>query len=138
MASKNYFDGVLIKRPHTIQRWTENDIQDLLKCQDLDTGPDYFLENFFYIQHPLRGKLRYHAYDYQQKLLENYHKNRFSANLLGRQLGKCFEKSINICIMNKYTGKIYDIPVGKLYEYEKAKRDGHTLPDISQYERKTL
>jgi len=87
MASKN-LDGVLIKKANTTQRWSEKDIEDLMKCRDPDTGPEYFLQNFFYIQHPKKGKIKYDAYGYQNYLLESYHTHRFSVNMLGRQMGK--------------------------------------------------
>lgn len=88
MASNKHLDGNLIKRAHATQKWTQKEIEDLMKCQDPDTGPAYFLDNFFFIQHPTKGKLQYHAYDYQIELLQSYHTHRFSVNMLGRQLGK--------------------------------------------------
>ena len=87
MGSKN-LDGVLIKRANQKQKWSEEDIEHMLKCSDPITGPQYFLNNFFYIQHPTQGSLRYQAYDYQAELLKSYHAHRFSVNMLGRQLGK--------------------------------------------------
>ena len=87
MGSKNV-DNKLVKSAHTTQRFTEEDIENLLKCQDLKTGANFFLNNFFYIQHPTKGKIEYHAYAYQEKLLESYNNHRFSVNMLGRQLGK--------------------------------------------------
>jgi len=87
MGSKN-LDGVLIKKANTTQKWTEKDIEDLMKCQDPDQGPKYFLKNFFYIQHATKGQIKYDAFDYQDDLLESYHTHRFSVNMLGRQMGK--------------------------------------------------
>lgn len=87
MGSKN-LDGNLVKRAHVTQKWTEKDIEHLMECQNLVTGPAYFLDNFFSIQHPTKGKIDYHAYDYQKELLESYHNHRFSVNMLGRQMGK--------------------------------------------------
>jgi hypothetical protein len=46
------------------------------------------MENYFYIQHATRGKLKFVPFDYQIKLIDNYHNNRFSINMLGRQMGK--------------------------------------------------
>jgi hypothetical protein len=134
MGSKN-LDGNLVKKANVTQRWTEQDIEQLLKCQDPNTGPAFFLNNFFYIQHPVQGKLQYQAYEYQSKLLESYHTHRFSVNMLGRQMGKCLTNDINIRILNKTSGETYEIPIGKLYEYELAKREGKPLPDISQYKK---
>ena len=87
MASKS-LDGNLVKKAHAAQKYTEQHIQDLLACQDMDTGPTYFLNNFFSIQHPKKGKIPYKAYDYQDHLLNSYHTHRFSVNMLGRQMGK--------------------------------------------------
>ena len=109
-----------------------------MACQDPGTGPQYFLNNFFYIQHPTKGGIQYKAFDYQDELLESYNTNRFSVNMLGRQMGKCLTTDINICITNKITGKSYDIPIGKLYEYEYAKKYKLAVPDISQYECKKM
>lgn len=87
MGSKN-IDNKLVKSAHSTQKYTEDDIQDLLKCSDPVTGPHYFLDNFFYIQHPVKGKMQYTAFDYQRRLIDSYHNHRFNVNLLGRQLGK--------------------------------------------------
>ena len=87
MGSKN-IDNKLVKTAHSTQRYTERDIEDLLKCTDPINGPHYFLENFFYIQHPTRGKLKYEPFDYQRRLIDSYHQNRFNVNLLPRQTGK--------------------------------------------------
>jgi hypothetical protein len=87
MGSKN-IDNQLVKRAHASQKWTEKQIEDLIKCQDPVDGPHYFLENFFYIQHPTRGKLQYKPYDYQRRLIDSYHQHRFNVNLLPRQTGK--------------------------------------------------
>ena len=87
MGSKN-LDGKLVKTAHSTQRYTEQDIEDLMKCQDLVNGPHHFLDNFFYIQHPVKGKLRYEAFEYQRRLIDSYHQHRFNVNLLPRQTGK--------------------------------------------------
>jgi hypothetical protein len=85
MANNN---NKLIKNPHAVHKFTQKDIEDLMACQDPVTGPRYFLNNFFYIQHPKLGQIQYNAFDYQDELLESYNTNRFSVNMLGRQMGK--------------------------------------------------
>jgi hypothetical protein len=87
MGSKN-LDGNLVKRAYATQRYTEKDIEQLLACQDPVNGPHFFLENFFYIQHPTRGKLQYEPFEYQRRLIDSYHLHRFNVNLLPRQTGK--------------------------------------------------
>jgi hypothetical protein len=81
-------DGVLVKRANKRERYTEKEIADLSACTDPKTGPFYFLKNFFYIQHPVKGKLLFQPYEYQVRLIESYHNHRFNINLLPRQSGK--------------------------------------------------
>ena len=87
MGSKN-LDGQLVKKAHSTQKFTEQDIEDLLQSSDPINGPHYFLEHFFHIQHPIKGKLLYEPFDYQRRLIDSYHNNRFNVNLLPRQTGK--------------------------------------------------
>ena len=44
-------DGVLIKKAHKQERFTEQQIQDIVACANETTGYSYFVKNFFYIQH---------------------------------------------------------------------------------------
>jgi len=81
-------DGVLIKKAHKQERFTEQQVQEMLACADPVTGYDYFVKNFFYIQHPVKGKLLFEPYGYQERLLHSYHDNRFNINMLPRQSGK--------------------------------------------------
>lgn len=81
-------EGVLTKKAHSKEKYTQEQLDHFVKCADPITGPMYFLTKFFHIQHPVRGKLLYDPYDYQVDLVDTYHTNRFCINLLGRQLGK--------------------------------------------------
>ena len=81
-------DGVLTKKANTKDTYTEAQIQDLLQCMDPDRGYLYFEKNFAYIQHPVKGKLLFEPFDYQERLLESYHNFRFNINMLPRQTGK--------------------------------------------------
>jgi hypothetical protein len=81
-------EGVLIKKAHQRESYTEQQLEEFMKCADPVDGPFYFLDNFFYIQHPMKGKMLYHAYEYQQRLIETYHNYRFSISMMPRQTGK--------------------------------------------------
>ena len=81
-------DGVLIKKAHRQERFTEQQIADLAQCADPIRGYEYFCRNFFYIQHPTKGKLLFEPFDYQVRLLHSYHDFRFNINMLPRQTGK--------------------------------------------------
>jgi hypothetical protein len=61
---------------------------EFARCADPVTGPEYFMSNYFYIQHPVKGKMLYHPFEYQQRLIDTYHNNRFSISLMPRQTGK--------------------------------------------------
>ena len=87
MGSKN-LDGKLIKTAHVRQKYSETDIEDLMKCSDPVSGPAYFVSHFFYIQHATKGRITYDPFKYQEELLSSYHTHRFSVNMLGRQMGK--------------------------------------------------
>ena len=81
-------DQVLIKKPHRAETYEKPQLKEFAQCADPVTGPLYFLTNFFYIQHPIRGKLLYAPYDYQVRLIATYHNYRFNINMLPRQMGK--------------------------------------------------
>ena len=81
-------EGVLVKKAHTKEKFTENQVQDLLACADPNDGYLYFSKNFFYIQHPVKGKLLFEPFEYQIGLMHSYHDYRFNVNMLPRQSGK--------------------------------------------------
>lgn len=79
---------MLVKPPHTQESWTEYELREFAKCADPVTGPRYFMNTYFYIQHPTRGSMVYTAFEFQEKLIDTYHENRFSISLMPRQTGK--------------------------------------------------
>ena len=81
-------DGVLIKKAHRKTEFTTEQLQEFKKCADAKTGPEYFMSNFFSIQHPVHGNMKYSPYDYQKRLIHTYHDNRFSISMMPRQTGK--------------------------------------------------
>ena len=79
----------LVKTPYTKTKFANNQqLQDFIKCCDPKTGYLYFMDNYFYIQHPTRGSMLYHPWDYQKRLIETYHNYRYSISLMPRQSGK--------------------------------------------------
>jgi hypothetical protein len=87
MANKS-LDGVLTKKAHTTEKFTEDQVSHLLSCADPDNGYLHFAKNFFFIQHATKGKLLFEPFDYQVRLLNSYHHHRFNINMLPRQSGK--------------------------------------------------
>jgi len=78
----------LVKSPHQRQVYTQQQIDEFRMCADPVSGPIYFMDNFFYIQHPTQGRMLYHPYAYQRRLIETYHNHRFSISMMPRQTGK--------------------------------------------------
>ena len=81
-------ETALIKSPYSSTVYTDEQIEEFVKCADPITGPEYFMDNFFYIQHPTRGRMLYHPYEYQKRLIYTYHNYRFSISMMPRQTGK--------------------------------------------------
>jgi len=79
---------VLVKSPYKKEMYTDEQIEQFVKCADPLNGPHYFLENFFYIQHPTKGRMLYRPYEYQKRLIDTYHGYRFSISMMPRQTGK--------------------------------------------------
>jgi Terminase large subunit, T4likevirus-type, N-terminal/Terminase RNaseH-like domain len=81
-------ETAIIRSPYKSMSMTEHEILEFARCADPVTGPEYFLTNYFYIQHPVMGSIQYRPYEYQVRLINTYHNNRFSISLMPRQTGK--------------------------------------------------
>jgi hypothetical protein len=68
-------ETVLVKTPYKRTVFTDEQLAEFVACADPVTGPAYFMDNYFYIQHPTQGKMLYHPYDYQKRLIDDT--NRF-------------------------------------------------------------
>ena len=88
MPTPNNTESVLVKAPYRRTVFTEQQLAEFIACADPETGPEYFMDNFFHIQHPTRGKMLYHPFEYQKRLISTYHNYRFSISMMPRQTGK--------------------------------------------------
>ena len=52
--------------------YTEHQIHELARCADPVTGPQHFMDNYFFIQHPTKGAIQYHPFEYQERLIETW------------------------------------------------------------------
>ena len=139
----------LIKDPYkkTVFK-TQKELEDFVKCCDPDTGYLYFMDNFFMIQHPTKGSMVYHPWEYQRRLIETYHQYRFSISLMPRQSGKStsaagyllwyamFVKDSTILIAaHKYTGA-QEIMQRIRYAYENC--PDHIKAGVTTYNKGSL
>lgn len=83
-----YQDDKLVKRAYTKVAYTKEQINELKACMDPITGPEYFITNFMYIQHPTQGRQKLQLYPFQVDLITTYHTYRKSVNMVSRQMGK--------------------------------------------------
>ena len=81
-------EGVLVKKAYSRESYTEQQVEDFVQCANPETGPAYFMSHFFYIQHPVQGKMLYQPYDFQTRLISTYHNYRYSISMMPRQTGK--------------------------------------------------
>ena len=58
--------------------------QEYIKCV---SDPVYFLKKYCVIQHPIKGKIPFALYDFQEKTIEEFIQHRFQIILKARQLG---------------------------------------------------
>jgi hypothetical protein len=110
MSTKS-LDGVLIKKANQQETYTEQQVEDLVKCMNPDDGYLHFAKNFAYIQHPVKGKLLFEPYEYQERLMYSYHNHRFNINMMPRQTGKALALDTPIPTKTSWT-TMGDIQVG--------------------------
>ena len=126
-------EGNIIKKPHQNQKYTKEQIEQLRRCSPGSPDPHlYFMQNFGYLKHPEKGKLLFKPFDYQLKLINNYHNYRFSINMLGRQMGKALSADTHILTPNGFV-KMQDLHIGD-YVYG---ADGKPTKIINKTERQT-
>ena len=88
MSKGKDLETAIIKTPYKKMSYTEEQIIEIARCADPDDGPRYFMSNYFFIQHPTKGSIQYIPFEYQERLIDVYHQNRFSISLMPRQTGK--------------------------------------------------
>ena len=58
-----------------------------LEYQKCASDPIYFMKKYCMIQHPVRGKIPFHLYPFQEKTLTQFHEHRYNIILKSRQTG---------------------------------------------------
>lgn len=80
-----------IKRADETSEYTPELIAELTKCK---RDAVYFIRNYVYLQHPVKGKMLFNLYDYQEELVRACQENSRTIILASRQLGKTQTVSI--------------------------------------------
>jgi len=103
-----YLGNPNLKKANTAIEFTEEQIQEYIKCKN---DPVYFAKNYVQIVTLDHGLQPFEMYDFQEKLVRNFHENRFNICKMPRQTGKSttvvsfllhyavFNDSVNIGIL---------------------------------------
>lgn len=109
-------EGNIIKKANKKQHYTKDQIKELRKCSAAnEDGHYYFMEHFGFMKHTSKGKVLFKPFDYQKRLIDNYHNYRFTINMLGRQMGKCVSGDTEVKLRNKSTGEEKQISFDDFY-----------------------
>ena len=108
-----YLSNPNLKRANTAIQWTEEQIIEFLNCKE---DPVYFAKSYIKIVSLDHGLVPFKMYPFQEKLVSNFHRNRFNICKMPRQTGKCFTINTKVKIRNKNTGEILELTIGELYE----------------------
>lgn len=85
MSDNIYLGNPNLKKANTQIQFTEEQIIEFLRCKE---DPVYFAENYVKIVNVDRGLIPFEMYDFQKKLIQNFHNNRFNICKMPRQTGK--------------------------------------------------
>ena len=107
-AADIYLGNPNLKKANVAQEFTEENIREFIKCRE---DPVYFAKNYVQIVSLDEGLVPFAPYDFQEKLINNFHEERFNICKMPRQTGKSttvvayllhyavFNDSVNIGIL---------------------------------------
>ena len=108
MSDNVYLGNPNLKKANTAIEFTQEQILEFMKCKE---DPVYFANNYVKIISLDEGLTQFHPYHFQEKLINNFHNNRFNICKMPRQTGKSttvvsyllhyavFNDSVNIGIL---------------------------------------
>ena len=108
MSDNVYLGNPNLKKANTAIEFTQDQILEFMKCKE---DPVYFANNYVKIISLDEGLTQFHPYHFQEKLINNFHNNRFNICKMPRQTGKSttvvsyllhyavFNDSVNIGIL---------------------------------------
>ena len=108
MSDNVYLGNPNLKKANTAIEFTQEQIFEFMRCKE---DPVYFANNYIKIVSLDEGLTQFHPYHFQEKLINNFHENRFNICKMPRQTGKSttvvsyllhyavFNDSVNIGIL---------------------------------------
>ena len=122
MSDNIYLGNPNLKKANTPIQFTEEQIIEFLKCKE---DPVYFAKNYIKIVSLDHGLVPFEMYPFQEKLVRNFHENRFNICKMPRQTGKSttcvsyllhyavFNDNVNIAILANKASTARDL-LGRL------------------------
>jgi hypothetical protein len=122
MSDNVYLGNPNLKKANTQIQFTEEQIIEFLKCKE---DPVYFAKNYIKIVSLDHGLVPFEMYPFQEKLVKNFHENRFNICKMPRQTGKSttcvsyllhyavFNDNVNIAILANKASTARDL-LGRL------------------------
>ena len=83
--SEVYLGNPNLKKANTAIEFTKDQIEEFIKCKE---DPVYFARNYIRIVSLDKGLVPFEPYEFQEKLISRFHKNRFNMCMMPRQTGK--------------------------------------------------
>ncbi len=120
--TEQYLGNPNLKKAHTSSRFTKKQIQEVMKCLE---SPKYFIEEYLKIVTIDKGLVPFQMYDFQRKMVDTFHDNRFTICKLPRQSGKStiivsyllhyvlFNDNVNVAILANKSSTARDL-LGRL------------------------
>jgi hypothetical protein len=117
-----YLGNPNLKKAHTKSRFTPKQVDEVIKCLG---DPKYFIEKYLKIVTIDKGLVPFEMYDFQRKMVDTFHDNRFTICKLPRQSGKStiivsyllhyvlFNDNVNVAILANKSSTARDL-LGRL------------------------
>ena len=123
MATQDqYLGNPNLKKAHTKSRFTPKQVEEVMKCLN---DPKYFIQEYLKIVTIDKGLVPFEMYDFQRKMVDTFHDNRFTICKLPRQSGKStiivsyllhyvlFNDNVNVAILANKSSTARDL-LGRL------------------------
>ena len=85
MSDQVYLGNPNLKKANVAVEFTEEQVLEFIKCK---TDPVYFTKKYIKIVNVDEGLVNFGIWPFQEKLINNFHKNRFNICKMPRQVGK--------------------------------------------------
>ena len=96
MTDQVYLGNPNLKKANVAVEFTQEQVIEFIKCKE---DPVYFAKNYIKIVSLDEGEIPFNMYKFQEKLIENFHENRFNiCRMLDRQVSP-LHVCLTFCIM---------------------------------------